>query len=152
MTKFPCIVSPKLQGFKCRIINGVAMYVDGNPIQNRHVQEILGGQPSLEGVLVVGPPTAPGVLETTCAAITEPEGHPEFVFFVHDVVIKDPLPFADRNDLACSWAAAVGNPAVRWLPQRVVNGFAEMKLAQDQLHAEGYGIVIRDPEGLYDDE
>jgi len=42
--KYPCIVSPKLDGIRCIIINGVAMSRSLKPIRNEYVQKCIGNR------------------------------------------------------------------------------------------------------------
>ena len=54
--KFPCIVSPKLDGIRCIIIDGVAMSRSLKPIRNEYVQKCIGNREynGLDGELIVG--------------------------------------------------------------------------------------------------
>ena len=67
--------SPKLDGIRCMIQNGVALSRSLKPIRNEYIQNILGGMElfnGLDGELIVGDPTAHDVYRTTtskCNAI-----------------------------------------------------------------------------------
>lgn len=84
--KFPYMVTPKLDGHRCVIVDGVAMTSTMKPFPNKHVQ-FLFGRPEyngLDGELVVGDPTAHDVFEKTSSGVRKVEGEPEVRFFVFD--------------------------------------------------------------------
>jgi DNA ligase 1 len=61
---YPMLLSPKLDGIRCLIINGVVCGRSLKPIPNRFVQQLFG-RPELNGLdgeLIVGPPTAKEVI------------------------------------------------------------------------------------------
>jgi DNA ligase 1 len=63
--KYPILASPKLDGIRCIMINGVAMSRTLKPIPNLYVQERLKNLPNgLDGELIVGNPTNPDVFNT----------------------------------------------------------------------------------------
>lgn len=86
-------LSAKLDGIRCIIINGVAMSRKLIPIPNKHVQQIIGNRPELEGYdgeLICGPANAPDVYTRTYSATMAVEGVSDVGFHVFDH-ITNPL-------------------------------------------------------------
>ena len=83
---FPMLVSPKLDGVRCLIIDGVAMSRSLKPIPNKHVQKLFGRKElnGLDGELIVGPPTAKDVYNKTTSGVMSVEGEPAVKFYVFD--------------------------------------------------------------------
>ena len=83
---FPMLVSPKLDGVRCLIIDGVAMSRSLKPIPNKHVQKLFGRQDlsGLDGELIVGPPTAKDVYTKTTSGVMSIEGEPDVKFYIFD--------------------------------------------------------------------
>lgn len=83
---FPMLVSPKLDGVRCLIIDGVAMSRSLKPIPNKHVQKLFGRKElnGLDGELIVGPPTAKDVYNRTTSGVMSIEGEPTVRFYIFD--------------------------------------------------------------------
>lgn len=87
--KYPVLVSPKLDGIRCLIIDGVAMSRSLKPIPSKHVQEwvkqhahILNG---MDGELIVGDVTAKDVFNVTTSGVMKKDGSEQFTFYVFDL-------------------------------------------------------------------
>ncbi len=100
---FPVFVSPKLDGIRCYIKDGVALSRSNKPLPNKHLQNIVAGWKGqlegLDGELIVGDPTADDVYRKTNSAVMSIEGEPEFVFFVFDDINNSDLPYQERISL-----------------------------------------------------
>lgn len=74
---YPLWGSPKIDGYRCMVQNGVAVTRKGIKIRNTAVQEIIGREEyeALDGELVVGKPWAPDVFNRTqnCVNSGQPE-------------------------------------------------------------------------------
>lgn len=83
---FPLLLSPKLDGIRCLIVDGVAVGRSLKPLPNRHVQQLFG-RPELNGLdgeLLVGAPTARDVFQVTTSGVMSVEGQPAVTFWVFD--------------------------------------------------------------------
>lgn len=83
---YPLIASPKLDGIRCLIVDGVAVSRSLKPIRNKFVQSWLG-RPELNGLdgeLIVGNETDPDVYLRTNSGVMSIEGEPQFVYKVFD--------------------------------------------------------------------
>jgi DNA ligase-1 len=146
---FPLLLSPKLDGIRCLIVDGVAVGRSLKPLPNRHVQQLFG-RPELNGLdgeLLVGAPTARDVFQVTTSGVMSVEGQPAVTFWVFDDY------------------SALGGFEVRYLrAQRRVAGQRACQLVahtpittqEDLLGWEQYylakgfeGVMLRHPSGPY---
>lgn len=95
--KFPCLVSPKLDGIRALVIDGQIVSRNLKPIRNKHIQNILGHAflNGLDGELIVGASNGAMVYRRTSSGVMSEDGEPEFTFFVFDNYL-DPAPYATR--------------------------------------------------------
>lgn len=86
LIRLPALLSPKLDGIRCLIIDGVAVGRSLKPLPNKYVQKLFGRQElnGLDGELIVGVPTAKEVFQTTSSGVMSIEGEPEVMFHVFD--------------------------------------------------------------------
>ena len=84
--KYPVFVSPKLDGVRALIIDGVVMSRNLKPIPNKHVQRLFGRKElnDLDGELIVGPPGGKDVFQKTSSGVMSIEGEPDVKFYVFD--------------------------------------------------------------------
>jgi len=146
--RFPVIVSPKLDGIRCIIRNGVAVSRNLKPIRNQHVQLELRA-PRLEGLdgeLIVGSPTQGLVLNRTQAGIMSVAGQPEFKFHAFDYALDPKAPFTAR----INHVDTVKHPRLQLVPQLYCKDITKFLELESMYLTQGYeGIMIRDPDGLY---
>ena len=143
---YPVAVSPKLDGFRAIVIDGVVMSRNLKPIRNAHVQSLFGHAKynGYDGELIVGDPTSPTCFRDTSSGITSAGGEPDVFFYVFD-----------RTDgPGIAWSARFGLLNAGDNVQ-VVNHVLAFR-AEDILEEEerflnqGYeGLMIRDPTGPY---
>jgi len=157
LIKLPCLVSPKLDGVRCIIKDGVALSRSLKPIPNAYIQQWAQEfSPELEGLdgeLIVGPPVEkPGeesVMSRTMSGVMRKDGTPDFTFYVFDDTEFPKYPFAGRLAGVEELYQCPGMRTVV-VPHRMISTLEELKAAVDQYIAEGYeGIMTRDPNGLY---
>lgn len=145
----PAIVSTKLDGIRCLIIDGVAMSRKFIPIPNAHVQ-FLFGRPEyngLDGELIVGPANGPDVLSQTSSGVRAKKGEPDVRFHVFDRFDRIDLGFTARYK-ALPQTSTVGR--ITRVPHHFVSDLAALLKLEDQYLAEGYeGVMLRHPEGQY---
>ena len=150
---WPKFASPKLDGIRAVVIDGVVYSRSGKPIRSKAVQKLFGDPRynNLDGELIYGSPTAEDVFnKTTSFVMSEdvPEGmsEKEITFFTFDYV-NDFLQFNERRGLgplplSCEQRVDVG--------QVMLYNLQEMDAYEAQCLKEGYeGIMLRSPEGLY---
>lgn len=84
---FPLYASPKIDGVRVLIKDGVALSRKLLPIPNRYVQSVLS-HPLMEGMdgeIVSGDPTAKNCFQATLSAVMSEDGEPNFKFLVFDL-------------------------------------------------------------------
>jgi len=95
--KYPVLVSQKLDGIRCLIIDGVAVSRSLKPIRNDYVQSILGKPEfnGLDGELIVDNPYASDCYRVTNSGVMSKDGEPDFNYHIFDRW-DDPRGFMDR--------------------------------------------------------
>ena len=150
---WPKFVSPKLDGVRAVVIDGIVYSRSGKPIRSKAVQKLFGNPRynNLDGELIYGSPTAEDVFnKTTSFVMSEdvPEGmsEKEITFFTFDYV-NDALQFNERRGLGpisipCEQRVDVG--------QVMLYNLQEMEAYEAQCLKEGYeGIMLRSVDGMY---
>lgn len=149
--RYPVLASPKLDGVRCLIVDGVAMSRNMKPIPNRHVQELFGRKAlnGLDGELVVGNPTSPQCFSTTMSGVMSVEGKPEVHFWIFDAI--GPSPFQRRLEFAVDrvWQGGQGD-GLRVVEHELIRSREELDDYEEKQVQLGYeGIMLRDPDGVY---
>jgi DNA ligase-1 len=94
---YPVLVSPKLDGIRATIQNGVVLSRSLKPIPNRYCQELFKNLPvGLDGELIVGSPTDKDVYRTSVSGVMREDGEPDVKFYAFDIFNR--LPFKKRLD------------------------------------------------------
>lgn len=99
---FPYLASPKLDGIRCVIKDGVALSRTLKPIPNKHIQSILGSSllNGLDGEIICGSPTDSECFRNTTTVVMSHDKVESFTFHVFDDFIHHTLPFTTRLALA----------------------------------------------------
>lgn len=149
LIRLPALLSPKLDGIRCLIIDGVAVGRSLKPLPNKHVQQLFGRQEfnGLDGELIVGQPTAKEVFQTTSSGVMSIEGEPEVSFWVFDDFMETGgfqrrLHTAQRRikKAKCCvavdhWKIEVADDLNRWEEDYLATGYE--------------GVMLRHPDGPY---
>lgn len=148
--------SPKLDGFRCRIVDGVAVTKNHKPFRNRHVQDVIGIKAlnGLDGELVVGDPwdnVTGGTVLGRSAAVMRFDGEPDFKFHVFDRFDRPERPFKWRlgsaEDLVDDFAHR--KPLVL-VEHTLLEDLAAVTAHEAAILLAGYeGTCYRDPAGRY---
>lgn len=85
--KYPVYASPKLDGIRCLIIDGVAKTRTLKDIPNIHIDAKLSQAAfnGLDGELIVGSPTSKTVYTDTVSQVMSYDKQPDFTFYVFDI-------------------------------------------------------------------
>lgn len=149
--KFPLLASPKLDGIRALVVNGVLVSRNLKPIPNHFVQRSLplARMEGWDGELIVGKPDDKDCFRKTTSGVMSEEGEPKFKFWVFDNMIPE-LKFSDRfkglqvniKNLYCGH--------VRLVPQfKVVDAFALHQYEELMLERGYEGIMLRRIDGGY---
>ncbi len=150
--RYPLLATPKIDGIRCLIINGVAMSRSLKPIPNRFIQSVIGKPEfhGLDGELLVG-----DTFQDATSGIMSEDGEPDFRYYVFD-----------RWDLAGGYRDRV--KALRLRAAQLMEshfgesqfltiltpielaGRADLDTYCEKCLAEGHeGIMVRSPGGPY---
>jgi DNA ligase-1 len=92
--KYPCLVSPKLDGIRALVLDGKLVSRNLKPIPNAYVRETIERYADIlegfDGEPVVGSPTAENCFNMSSSGIMSREGEPDFKFYVFDRVGEEP--------------------------------------------------------------
>jgi DNA ligase 1 len=144
---WPVLVSPKLDGLRCIIRDGVALSRNLKPFRNKFVQDQLAGLPTgLDGELIVGAPNRGNVLGRTQSGIMSSEGEPDFTFHVFDNFDQPDRAFKARH-----WSLYdVKHERVSVVPHLQVNELQQFIEHEQMIVDLGYeGVMIRGIYGHY---
>lgn len=146
--RFPLLASPKLDGVRAIIRDGVVMSRSLKPIPNENVQALLGHLPEgLDGELIVYDPTAKDVYRRTVSVVmSEDKPSDDVFFYVFDHISEET--FIERHNAANG--LTVGNGSVVIVPHTVITNLDALLEYEADIVGKGYeGVMLRDPEGPY---
>jgi DNA ligase-1 len=146
--RWPVVVSPKYDGVRAIVIDGVVMSRSLKPIPNRHVQSMFGHLSGFDGELIFGSPVADDVFRATTSAVMSIDGTPDVWFYVFDYIWPEMPEAKWLTRMAAVRDRVIKNVIV--VPQ--TNCFNEEqinKYATSYVN-EGYeGLMIRNPLATY---
>lgn len=148
--KYPVLASPKLDGVRCLIINGVAVSRALKPIPNQWVQKCFGRRElnGLDGELIVGDVVGGDVFQRTTSGVMSVEGKPDVIFYVFDD-FSQPEAFNKRLASAYKRIKRQRGPIEHVLHSDILTEDRLLKF-ESQLLEEGFeGVMLRDPNGFY---
>ena len=144
--KYPVLVSQKLDGIRCLIIDGVAVSRNLKPIRNEYVQAIIGMPEynGLDGELIVGDPFAEDCCRVTNSGVMSKDGEPDFTFYVFDRWNLPGVNFTDRLP------ATQSGDRIQRVPHRWAYCEADLLRIEEVLLAKGAeGVMVRSLGGTY---
>ncbi len=146
---YPLISSPKLDGIRCLIKDGIAYSRTLKPIRNNYIQSLIGRSEfnGLDGELIVGDPTAPDCMRVTNSGVMSFHGEPDFKFYVFDIWDRPGIQYHEAlSDL-------INRPFshyVKNLDQVWCHKTADVEQFEQFVVTAGYeGLILRRPNGLY---
>lgn len=151
--KFPLLASPKYDGIRCVIVDGVPMTRSlKKPVPNLFVREALRGLPWFDGELIVGNPCDPEVCARTQSGIMAKAGEPNFCFYVFDIAHARYASegYQKRHDTAQNLVESYGVDHVRFVEHTLITGEDALLEYENLLLAQGYeGAMVRSLHGEY---
>lgn len=149
---YPVLVSPKLDGIRALVIDGVLVSRNLKPIPNKVIQSRYGYSAfdGLDGELIAGDPIATDCFRQTSSRVMSHEGDALGVkFHLFDMVPPQDggnYPFEVRR-----LRAARDQPTASLaVPHQIVQNPFDLSMMEERYLAEGYeGLMIRDPYGPY---
>lgn len=146
---YPIAVTPKIDGIRCLIINGVPVSRTLKPIRNKRIKEALTGLPSiLDGELVA---TSGSFQESTSAVMAENSQVP-WEYHIFDYVQGSPdIPYASRISQLRDLLEREGlPPQCHLLEPEYIYSLSDLQELHHQHIADGFeGSMVRRPDGPY---
>ena len=141
LLRLPLWASPKLDGVRIIVRDGLAITRSGKPYPNQHVQETFGKLEGIDGELILGSPCAPDVFNVTRAAVMSKGGQPQVTLYAFDC-FTCPGPVEKR------WQAMqeviAGHGHAQAVEQHKITTMAQLGQLEEQLLALGYeGLMLR---------
>jgi len=149
---YPKLVSPKLNGVRGLVINGVLMARSLKKIPNQYCQYLFSRErlTGFDGELVVGPFNAEEVFTESTSGVMSQEGTPDVSFWVFDFFMEPNMRLVDRiKALKAAYHSALQANVVL-VPYKLIHSDTELKAFDKWAQATGYeGTVLRDPNANY---
>lgn len=135
-------LSPKLDGVRAIVIDGVVMSRSLKPIPNEHVQTMFRHFEFYDGELIVGDPTSKSVYRDTASGVMSAKGSPNVTFFVFDHIESPEEDFNIRNAILEN----TGN--VKVVDQHPIKDRVELDRIEAMYLRKGYeGVMLRKARG-----
>ena len=142
--QYPVYASPKLDGIRCLMVNGVAMSRSMKPIPNKFVQAELAELHGLDGELMVN-----GDYNDVQSAIMSRDGEPDFTYYVFDSFDNPNHAYKLRHALLYE-SDAYWDSRVQILENTIITDEESLLEYLEQCLTQGYeGVMIRDPISPY---
>lgn len=144
--RFPLLASPKLDGVRAVVRNGIVYSRSNKSIPNKFVQLKFKHLEHYDGELIVGEPTSKSVYRDTVSHVmAHDKTDYDLRFYVFDHVQDVSLPYEHRNDLArCE------HDGVVCLSQYPIHNLDKLLDYEEQMLELGYeGLILRDPNAPY---
>jgi len=158
LDKGPMEVSPKLDGIRCMIQNGVALSRSLKPIPNKHVQSVIGRKEfnGFDGELIVGEPTNNDAYRNTTSRIMSENKKFKFSFWIFDYFLKNDT-YANRQkeitflkQVKLQKLIPEHDHTLKMLGTKTINSMKELEEYEVSCLKIGYeGVILRDPNAMY---
>lgn len=144
--KYPLYASPKLDGVRGVVIDGVLHSRSLKKFPNAHVMSLFSKPEynGLDGELILGDPCAKDVFRVTSGACQRHDGTPDVKFYVFDRFSKPTEPFHARDP------EVPHDQNIVVVSQVMIDNEVELLAYETECLEKGYeGLILRDPNGLY---
>jgi DNA ligase-1 len=146
--RYPLLLSPKLDGFRCIVWEGVAYSRNAKPIRNRFIQEWAADKHNLDGELIVGYPTGDDVFGRTSSGVTSAGGEPNFFYHLFDAPEGEHPNFEWRRQHVADEYREENRIVI--VPHAYITQESQLLRLEQRYLDEGYeGIMLRSPAGPY---
>lgn len=149
LLQYPLCASPKLDGFRCLVINGIPHTNSMKLFQNKHLNDTFAAYHELNGLdgeLLVGEPNDPNAFYNTSGPLRRIDGKPDFKFYVFDKMNIE----GNYNDRWVDKMHPNLPDFVEILPQTVLRNPDDVLQYEDNMLKLGYeGAMIRSLDGRY---
>lgn len=145
--------SPKLDGLRCIILNGVAYSRSMKPFRNKKLQEFahkyMDELEGMDGELISGSPTSPTAFRDSTSVVMSEDGGDNFTFYVFDNV-RNIGDFDYRIEALNEFLLEENIPKIKLVSHVLINSEEELLSLEQKYLNEGYeGIMLNSANGLY---
>ena len=146
--RYPAMVSPKLDGIRCLIVNCEPVTRNLKPIRNLWIYRQLLKLPyALDGELMVS-----GGFSNVASGVMSQDGHPDFEYHVFDILpsnMRPDMPYFKRYKYLSEIMKDLPK-FVKLVPHNWIIQLSQLRDYEEQYLSHGYeGIMIRDINGPY---
>ncbi len=146
--RYPCIVSPKIDGIRCLKLSNKVLSRTFKPIPNNHIRDTLQKllPNGIDGEIIVG-----NVFQKTTSAVMSREGQPAFEFWAFDMVEGHlDEPYSSRLMRLRNVVDAIHDMRVLEVPTFTVQHEKELLKYEKKFLDDGFeGLMVRSPDGSY---
>lgn len=152
--RYPVLVSPKLDGIRCTMVEGRALCRSLKPVPNKFVREWMEANVpnGYDGELML-PRREDGSLpdfNEVQSAIMSEDSEPNFEFHVFDAVVGEPLAGYEDRYLGFLFGKVEWPERMILVANTRVESAAALEDLTDKFLAQGFeGAIVRDPKGGY---
>lgn len=145
--RFPLLASPKLDGVRAVVRDGVVYSRSNKPIPNKYVQELFSRYEHFDGELIVGLPHSKTVYRDTVSHVMSNDKRDfDVKFYVFDHVQDLGIPYLQR----IKQLYASNDGRVKPHNKLHIHGFEALVDYEEQCLEVGYeGLILRDPNAPY---
>lgn len=153
LIRYSVYCSPKIDGIRCVVFDGVAYSRSLKPIPNEFVQawakEYAFYLDLLDGELVVGSPTDPNCMQNSTSGVMRIKGEPAFSFHVFDCALES-LVYESRLASLMEHIPEIPDERVQAVQQYLAHDAESLDYWEAQFLAQGYeGMMVRYPGSKY---
>lgn len=142
--RYSLLASPKLDGIRAVVRDGVVYSRSNKPIPNKYVQSLFSQYEHYDGELIVGEPTAHDVYRQTTSGVMSADGEPDVRFFVFDHVSSISSPYRHRATKLSTAKHLILHE------QKEIFDLEQLLAYEQDCLDEGYeGLILRDPSAPY---
>jgi DNA ligase-1 len=145
--RFPLIATPKLDGIRCVIHNGIPYSRSMIPIPNRYTCSMLRDwcHVPLDGELML---RGKDTFQSQTSAFMSGGGEPDFVYWVFDHV--GPQRYVDRVLRLKEWCEGYAPEFIRFVPTHVLRSLGDLHAYEQKALKLGFeGVCLRKPSARY---
>lgn len=150
--QFPLYASPKVDGIRAIVKDGILLSRTLKPIPNTWTQDCFGHDllNGLDGELAVGTPTHPNLMQITTSGVMSEQGTPPVTLWVFDIWYS-PAPYVERLRQLQMWFAKPNVPPhIGLLMQKWIENQEQLEAFEAEMLQCGFeGIMLRKPDSPY---
>lgn len=150
---YPLLASPKLDGIRVIVIDGVLYSRNLKPIPNKYVSANLPLKKmnGWDGELIVGKPDDPDCFRKTTSGVMSEDGAPKFTFYTFDYIDDvQSTPYLNRYAYLKTAVKVFDHPAIKLVPQVKLSDSFEVHAYEAKILERGFeGVMLRKPDGKY---